>query len=706
MRLTNLRWEPVVTASSVRAALAAAAADGVPDAAVLNVETVQGERLLLDPALTAHDAAVFLLHVAAEVEHALLAQYLYAAWSVGGSQIPVNRADEAEGWRQTILEIAREEMAHLITVQNLLLFLGGPLTFDREDYPFRTDLYPFPFKLQRLTAQSLARYVVAEMPPLDTLPEPIRTPMTATIIPLATQGGATRVNRVGALYAAIIELFRDSDSDPSRPSLHLADADFVAGSEAYQAKAEDWGYGNAVMVPEITTRAGALSALEGIAEQGEGPTGAMPDLSHSHFKKFFDIFAALQGLEPSPGTVPESPTTTPETTGTYISDSQARDWAYLFNLRYRMLLDFLHHFLLLPGPLYEADGDRTSKGLLQLYAFREMRRLAKIGRRLMVQAAWNAGPPFELPYTLSLPDRDSDRWRVHTDVFDASSRLIEKILTTATEADAAFLRYVTKDDAEARANWAALAAGQPAAQPVLFRKVVTILDEAVRGFPLQQHGPFWRNIKRDDFIKFSVFDSYVLVDENPPGTFHGATSNLVKVLRGKLQGIPRMPFGRPAVPEPRIAFIEQWIDGGCRDNDPPGLPGIESEPTPMPAAAPPPPTPAKRYSEIKQILENAVNGDTIHAHGNFWRTRTRDQFIAFSFAGLALIAQKPGGGFDPDESNFVKALEGRSPFGSDLTPPTPGATKRRMPAGRAAVPADKIAIIRQWIADGCPDDEA
>jgi hypothetical protein len=27
-----------------------------------------------------------------------------------------------------------------------------------------------------------------------------------------------------------------------------------------------------------------------------------------------------------------------------------------------------------------------------------------------------------------------------------------------------------------------------------------------------------------------------------------------------------------------------------------------------------------------------------------------------------------------------------------------------MPAGRPAVPAEKIKVIRKWIEDGCPDD--
>ena len=50
-----------------------------------------------------------------------------------------------------------------MSAQNLLLALGAPLNFDREDYPFNK-LYPFPLELRPISVQSLARYVLAEMP--------------------------------------------------------------------------------------------------------------------------------------------------------------------------------------------------------------------------------------------------------------------------------------------------------------------------------------------------------------------------------------------------------------------------------------------------------------------------------------------------------------------------------------------------------------
>jgi hypothetical protein len=122
------------------------------------------ESIVLDPPRSVHDAAIYLLHIAAEVEHALMVQYLYAAFSLGGTNLSEERRATVERWRRTVLGIAREEMGHLATVQNLLRLIGGPMTFEREDYPFPSDLYPFKFRLEPLSKHSLAKYVLAEMP--------------------------------------------------------------------------------------------------------------------------------------------------------------------------------------------------------------------------------------------------------------------------------------------------------------------------------------------------------------------------------------------------------------------------------------------------------------------------------------------------------------------------------------------------------------
>jgi hypothetical protein len=116
-------------------------------------------------------------------------------------------------------------------------------------------------------------------------------------------------------------------------------------------------------------------------------------------------------------------------------------------------------------------------------------------------------------------------------------------------------------------------------------------------------------------------------------------------------------------------------------------------PPPEPPAGPPPV--ASGYARIQQILDGAVQGQTFGAHGPFWRTITRDQFVVKSIFGQKLLAKKPDGSFDPVESNLMKALEGRAPFD--------GTVFKRMPDGFPPLTDPLLAEIKNWIASGCPD---
>ncbi len=108
------------------------------------------------PDMSWRDHLIMLLTSGAEVEHALMVQYLYAAYSINGDQPDKERRALVEGWRASILSVAREEMGHLLTVQNLLVLLGAPISFDREMMPWDHEFYPFPFSLEPLSRRRAA----------------------------------------------------------------------------------------------------------------------------------------------------------------------------------------------------------------------------------------------------------------------------------------------------------------------------------------------------------------------------------------------------------------------------------------------------------------------------------------------------------------------------------------------------------------------
>jgi hypothetical protein len=166
--------------------------------------------------LTLREEAIFLLHTAAEVEHSLLVQYLYAATSLQrnaelltGTQIPANAGTLVSGWFREIFQIAQEEMGHLLTVLNVLRLLGGPLNLEREDFPFRTGLYPYSFELEPLTLITLAKYVVAEMPAIP-------PPGTEALVADARSQlrlDDLHVDRVGALYKRLVEVIQSLEPE-------------------------------------------------------------------------------------------------------------------------------------------------------------------------------------------------------------------------------------------------------------------------------------------------------------------------------------------------------------------------------------------------------------------------------------------------------------------------------------------------------------
>jgi len=417
------------------------------------------------------DYLIYLLHVAAEIEHALMVQYLYAAYSLGGPQVPVKHRPMVERWRSSLLTIAREEMGHLLSVQNLLCLLGGPISFQREDYPWDTPYYPFPFRLEPLSLDSLACYVYAEMPDEITVPAGRRLPKRyrefeqkekARIIKVVTKAAAGHPHQVAGIYSAIIELTSDTSLIP--------DSCFDPTTLGRQASFDDWGRnyqpaprfldpegslikpaysrGPRVIVAPVVTRTQALAALKDIAGQGEAPELGIPNTEPSHFDRFLEIyddFETVKGWTPT-RRVPTNPSTglASSRDQTPIESPVTRLWANLFNVRYRMLLSYLTHTYRL-APSSPRPQRPDVRGTVIHHAFGEMYNLKAIAERLVDLPLGNprggkrAGPTFEMPYTLTMPVEDINCWRLHRDNIEASQRLCADLAPGAS-ADAA--RYL------------------------------------------------------------------------------------------------------------------------------------------------------------------------------------------------------------------------------------------------------------------------
>ena len=410
------------------------------------------------------DYLIMLLHIAAELEQSLMVQYLYAAYSLGGKQAR-DREDKVKQWRSTILSIAKEEMGHLLTVQNIICLLGGPISFERDDYPWDTPYYPFTFCLEPLTLKSLAKYVFAEKP------KQFANNGYRDIAKAADETLQASGHPVGEIYDHIIDIIGNEKLIP--------DSDFNSDSFAIQASYDDWGRGYQpsplrphaapnenppdvdrprLIIARAATRTEAVAALREVAEQGESgqsPKGAEP----SHFERFATIFRELREiLESTPDWsparfVPVNPVIADPTRDvdkrdprrrqvrdrrrsaeqpTHITAEPSRTWASLFNVRYRMLLTYLSHTYRISRPL--PDNDAAIFAAVMSKIFGEMYNLKTLSgilvRLPLVHAddPRRAGPTFQMPYTLTLPAAEVDIWRQHRDLVSSSQELVAELL--------------------------------------------------------------------------------------------------------------------------------------------------------------------------------------------------------------------------------------------------------------------------------------
>jgi hypothetical protein len=146
-----------------------------------------------------------LLREAAEIEHDLMVQYLYGAFSLKpeytelvGNPLPNT---------SSLMGVIIQEMQHLGAVNRLLVELDAAPVLTRQDFPYESDIYPFSFELAQLSPTNLAKFTYCEAAPAALL----KTSMSANGSPRLldqlkiTLGGSVAPNHVGHLYDAIIE---------------------------------------------------------------------------------------------------------------------------------------------------------------------------------------------------------------------------------------------------------------------------------------------------------------------------------------------------------------------------------------------------------------------------------------------------------------------------------------------------------------------
>jgi hypothetical protein len=379
--------------------------------------------------LKSRDELIYLLTEAAELEHLLCCQYLFAAFSLKrdiSEGLSWEQLNHVNGWTQTILLVARQEMEHLGLANNLLTAIGGAPHFQRPNFPQPAKYYPRPMILERFSENTIKRFICFERP-IHITPEDAFCLEGEHIVDAdADDENGNDVapypvayKTVGDLYEKILWGFENLPL--SDQELFVGPPDAQVGGDTldlnFARVGAQGGVYDVTLFP-VTDRASARHAIELIIEQGEGtPVGD----EHSHYQRFRQILADFRSLRDAdaPFEPARNVVTNPllrhhqgESSGTIITHPQTRAVMDVFNAAYETML-----FLLIR---YYTHTDETATELkaLKYAAFFPMMTMAirPLSEVLTVMPAWNdggdatAGPSFEISRNLHFLPHKRSAW--------------------------------------------------------------------------------------------------------------------------------------------------------------------------------------------------------------------------------------------------------------------------------------------------------
>jgi hypothetical protein len=243
------------------------------------------------------EALIYMLSQAAELEHAIMCQYLYAAFSLK------QRADEGLDdeelaavlrWRKQISHVATQEMLHLALVQNLLTSIGGAPHLARPNLPHPANHYPDGVRLALLPfgEEALRHFMFLERPEGMDLEDAEG---------IAAVGRAAPVMSVGDIvphlqeFATVGHLYRSIEAGINSLADKLGERSLFIGPPRAQATPDSFGWPELVQVTDV---ASACRAIDEILEQGEGARGAWQDAHFGQFVRILDEYQQLVEVNP------------------------------------------------------------------------------------------------------------------------------------------------------------------------------------------------------------------------------------------------------------------------------------------------------------------------------------------------------------------------------------------------------------------------
>jgi Ferritin-like len=360
------------------------------------------------------EALIYTLGKAAELEHLIMLQYLFAAFSLK-QRVDEGLTPEAlaavQRWRKTLLAIAEQEMLHLALAQNLLTAVGGAPRLARPNFPMPAYSYPAGVRIELLPfgEAALRHFAFLERPEGMAIDDAEGFAAIAQAVPLAHDEKDEIVPHL-AEFDTIGQLYRSIQAGFEHLDGRLGSERLFVGPANAQATEEHFRWPELVAVTDVES---ARRAIDTIVEQGEGARGEWRD---AHFGRLLGILDEyLEQKRADPGFEPARPVVAAnvrqQATGVVvplITDPGTARCMDLLNVTYEVLLQLLSR--------YFAHTDETPEQLEVLAGvsvglmYAAIKTLGSVVTTLPVGThlpGVTAGPGFELFYQVDylLPHR-------------------------------------------------------------------------------------------------------------------------------------------------------------------------------------------------------------------------------------------------------------------------------------------------------------
>jgi hypothetical protein len=367
-----------------------------------------------------------MLAEAAELEHSLCCQYLYAAFSLKKTMaegLTARQADLVRDWQGVLLDVARQEMEHMGLVFNLQIAIGEAPHLVRPSFPLSPKYYETGVvsMLEKFSKACIQRFVLFELP--DNLDAGEKAFLKKHV---GWYDPTTHVT-IGALYEGIAKLMTALSRDGKEnaqlfigpPGAQFKIADSAQPQQVRRTGEEGVGTAYSVTMNGVTDLTSALATIYQIVNEGEGSRAAR---AQSHYGKFLKVLIQLEeeklnhpSFEPARDVITDPISEMPgrgnsDKSGHLITNATTRKVSLAFDQAYTTMLLLLARFF------GATDQDEDDSMALENAAFFPMmtmviRPLSEIITQLPAYAdgtPGNAGPTFRFELRSALlPHRNS-----------------------------------------------------------------------------------------------------------------------------------------------------------------------------------------------------------------------------------------------------------------------------------------------------------